>query len=126
MSKKDQLLDGLFDNYNEQQFVELQGQYNILAEWMKKEFPDVEFRVDWHLNRIKGYLEVKATILTDPTMSINDRLLKANLLRFSEKQWFDKAYMSKIISGVVPGLKEHITNSINQWYRIQKAKDSIS
>ena len=60
------LLDGLFDNYNEQQFIELQGQYNTLAEWMKATYPEVDFRVDWHLNRIKGYLEVteKVNLIT--------------------------------------------------------------
>jgi len=119
------LLDGLFDNYNEQQFIELQGQYNTLAEWMKKEYPEVDFRVDWHLNRIKEYLEVKSTILTDPSMSINDRLLRSNKLVFTDKQWYDKAYMAKIISGLVPGLKASISKSINEWYRVQKAKDSI-
>jgi len=119
------LLDGLFDNYNEQQFIELQGQYNTLAEWMKKEYPEVDFRVDWHLNRIKEYLEVKSTILTDPSMSINDRLLRSNKLVFTDKQWYDKAYMAKIISGLVPGLKASISKAINEWYKVQKAKDSI-
>lgn len=119
------LLDGLFDNYNEQQFIEIQGQYNILAEWMKTTYPEVDFRVDWHLDRIKGVLEVKSTILTDPSMSINDRLLRQNLICFTEDNWYNAAYMNKIITGIVPGLKKNISKAINEWYAIQKAKDSI-
>lgn len=119
------LLDGLFDNYNEQQFIEIQGKYNELAEWMKAEYPEVSFRVDWHLNRVKEYLEVKSTILTDPSMSVNDRLLRSNKLVFTNAQWYDKAYMSKIINGIVPGLKASISKAVNEWYKVQKAKDSI-
>jgi|DEB19_MinimDraft_2_1074335.scaffolds.fasta_scaffold64224_2 hypothetical protein len=118
-------LGGLFDNYNEAQFRDLMGEYNKVAEWMAKDFPDVTFRLDFNLNKIVGVLVAVATIHTSAAYSNRNSMLERYRVIIPESMWYDAAKMADLIRQLAPRMKQQISTDINNWYMKQKEWDSV-
>lgn len=118
-------LGGLFDNYNEAQFRDLMGEYNKVAEWMAKDFPDVTFRLDFNLNKIIGVLVAVATIHTSSAYSERNSMLERYRVIIPEAMWYDKTKMADLIRQLTPRMKQTISTDINNWYMKQKEWDSV-
>jgi hypothetical protein len=123
--KQPNSLEGLFDNYNENQFKDLMSEYNQVAEWMDKNYPEVTFRLDFDLDKRVGVLKCVATIHTTNLYSTNDSLLQRYRVVIDSNMWYDKIKMGTMLKELQPRLKKNIIDDINMWYAQQKEKDAV-
>lgn len=114
----------LFRQAQQAQFDLLLDQLKQVDEWMVKDFPEVDFKVNVDSHTDAKELTVVLTFLTANEMSLNDRLFKKLELKWTEEMWNNPNTMVKI-GHIADMLKQSISSEINSWYAKRKEKDGV-
>ena len=116
-------MDNLFQAANQAQFNLLLSELKELDEWMMKDFPEVDFKVNIDSHVDAGELTVTLTFLTATEMSENDKLFRKLELKWTEEKWNNPNTMVQI-GHLHDRLKQTISTAINEWYSKRKEQDA--
>lgn len=109
----------------ERQFSDILDQFNILCEWMDRNYTDVEFNVEFNddsQNPISPAFHIKTRLFTGLDMTPEDRLLKKNTITITKDIWDDPILMGKFIKNIVPSFQKSIAKEVNDWYSKHKQR----
>ena len=116
-----------FDVYakqlTQQQFEDILAQFNILSEWMDKNYKDVEFSIEFNddsANPAGPAFHIKTRLFTGTDMTPEDRLLKKHTITITPDIWLDTILMMKFIKNIVPSFQRSITKEVNDYYQRNK------
>ncbi len=108
---------------HQQQFEDILHQFNILSEWVEKNFSDVEFSVEFNDdtgNPVNPAFRIKSRLFTGVHMTPEDRLLKKHEIPISREVFDDPILMAKFIKSIVPSFQQSITKEVNAYYARNK------
>lgn len=109
----------------ERQFEDILAQFDILSEWMARNYSDVEFNVEFNddsQNPIEPAFHIKTRLFTGLDMTPEDRLLKKNTITITKTIWDDPILMGKFIKNIVPSFQKSIAKEVNDWYSKHKQR----
>ena len=107
----------------QRQFEDILAQFNILSEWVKQNFSDVDFTVEFNddsQNPITPRFVIKTRLFTGTDMTPEDRLLKKAEFSITEELFRDTITMNKWIRNIVPSFQKSITKEVNDYYQRNK------
>lgn len=110
---------------HQRQFSDILAQFNILSEWMDKNFSDVEFSVEFNddsANPVQPAFHIKTRLFTGLDMTPEDRLLKKHTITITPIIWDDPMLMAKFIKNIVPSFQTSIAKEVNDWYNKHKQR----
>lgn len=111
---------------HQRQFQDILAQFNILSEWVAKNFSDIEFNVEFNDdsgNPILPRFVIRTRLFTGNDMAIaDDRLLKKAEFSITKEIFDDPIVMNKWIKNIVPSFQTSIAREVNNWYNLQKMK----
>lgn len=109
----------------QRQFEDLLAQFNILSEWMDRNYSDVEFSVEFNddsQNPNTPAFHIKTRLFTGVDMTPEDRLLKKHTITITKDIWDDPILMGKFIKNIVPSFQKSIAKEVNDWYNKHKQR----
>jgi hypothetical protein len=107
------------------QFEAIMEAFNTITEWLAKDFPEVDFTVEFNddsQNPVDPAFRIKTRLITDKSMDQDDQFLRKNELVIRTAMWEDSILMSKWTAMLVPSFKKNISDQINNWYARKKVE----
>lgn len=107
------------------QFEAIMEAFNKITEWLAKDFPEVDFSVEFNddsQNPVKPRFVIKTRMITDKTMDRDDQLLRKNELVITVEAWNDPIVMKKWTDQLFPSFQNSISEVINNWYARKKVE----
>lgn len=107
------------------QFEAIMEAFNKITEWLAKDFPEVNFSVEFNddsQNPVKPRFVIKTRMITDKTMDRDDQLLRKNELVITVEAWNDPIVMKKWTDQLFPSFQNSISEVINNWYARKKVE----
>jgi hypothetical protein len=103
----------------QRQFEDILAQFNILSEWVKRNYSDVDFTVEFNddsQNPITPRFVIRTRLFTGTDMTPEDRLLKKAEFSITEELFLDTITMNKWIKNIVPSFQKSIAKEVNAYY----------
>lgn len=116
-------LHELLEQHNRRQLEDIIAQFNILSEWVDKNFSDVQFSVEFNddsRNPILPQFIIRTRLFTGMDITPKDRYLKKTEHRITKEIWSDTVLMNKWIKNIVPSYQKSITKEVNAYYAKNK------
>ncbi len=105
------------------QFEGIMDAFNTITEWLAKDFPEVNFQVEFNDdsgNPVNPAFRIKTRLITDKTMDHTDQLLRKNELVIKKEMWDNPLVMAEWTKKLVPSFKKSVSEQINDWYAKKK------
>ena len=110
---------------NQYQFEAIMEAFNNITEWLAKDFPEVDFQVEFNddsMNPVDPAFRIKTRLITDKSMDEHDQFLRKSELVIRSDQWNNPMLMQAWIDKLVPSFKHSISHQINDWYARKKVE----
>lgn len=107
------------------QFEAIMDAFNKITEWLAKDFPEVNFQVEFNddsSNPTDPAFRIKTRLITDKSMDKNDQFLRKNELVIKKEHWDDPLLMKKWTDALFPSFQNSISDQINNWYARKKVE----
>ena len=107
------------------QFEAILEAFNKITEWLAKDFPEVNFQVEFNddsQNPTDPAFRIKTRLITDKSMDQHDQFLRKNELVIRKAIWDDPIVMKKWTDNLFPSFQKSISEQINNWYARKKVE----
>lgn len=121
----------LFSQHYASQFSRIMEEFKKVDDYVAKNFSDVEWSVEFNddsQNPLGPKFHIKPRLFTGRGMSMGDRLLlnKQLTITITPEIWEDPNTMNEFIKQIYPLFTHKITEAVNDWYKLRKAKTGHS